>query len=290
MQQASVLNLTPNGPSQPHYANGEGAVWMSGTGLAADTQGFLYFLDGNGTFDPSFDGQGFPANGDFGNSFLKVSAKGSKLTVADYFVHYNVQQENPADEDLGSGGAVLLPALQDEAGISRNLAIGAGKDSTIFVVDRGNLGKFDPGSDNTIYQEVPNVLSGSVFSAPAFFNNTLYYVASGDHLKSIPVVQALLAKAASAQSAATFSFPGATPSISSYGTQNGIVWVTENKSPAGVLHAYDATNVALELYNSDQADNARDHFSYSKFVPPTIANGKVYVATTSGVAAFGLLH
>jgi hypothetical protein len=288
LQQTGVLNMTPNGPASPHFANGEGSVWMGGAGLGGDAQGNIFFLDANGTFDATLDGNGLPTKGDFGNSFLKVSTSGTKLAAADYFAVYNTQAESAADQDLGSGGVLLLPDLVDAGGATRHLAVGAGKDINIYVVDRDNMGKFNPGSNNSVYQEVSNVLSGGVFSAPAFFNNTVYYAAVGDHLKAIPVSQARLALTSAAQSANTFGFPGATPSISSNGAQNGIVWAIESQS-VGILHAYDATNVASELYNSNQAPASRDHFSYNKYVPPTIANGKVFVGTTNSVAVFGLL-
>jgi hypothetical protein len=289
LQQTGVFNMTPNGPSSPHYANGEGSVWMSGAGLGADTQGNIFFLDANGSFDATLDGNGFPAQGDFGNSFLKISTSGNKLAAADYFATYNVQSESAADQDLGSGGVVLLPDLVDAGGATRQLAVGAGKDTNIYVVDRNNMGKFNSATNNAVYQQVSNALSGGVFSAPAFFNNTVYYAAVGNYLKAFPITQARLATAPAGQSANTFAFPGATPSISSNGTQNGMVWAIENQSGAGVLHAYDATNVASELYNSNQAPGNRDHFPYSKYVPPTIANGKVFVGTTNSVAVFGLL-
>jgi hypothetical protein len=289
LQQTGVFNMTPNGPSTPHYANGEGSVWMSGTGLGGDTQGNIYFLDANGTFDPTLDGNGFPAKGDFGNSFLKISTSGNKLAAADYFAVYNTQAESAADQDLGSGGAMLLPDLVDAGGVTRHLAVGAGKDTNIYLVDRDNMGKFNPSSNNALYQEVPGALGGGVFSGPAFFNNTVYYAAVGDYLKAFPVTQARLAAAPAAHSTNTFSFPGATPSISSNGAQNGIVWAIENQSGAGVLHAYDPTNLASELYDSNQAPGNRDHFADNKYVPPMIANGKVFVGTTNSVAVFGLL-
>jgi hypothetical protein len=288
LQQTGVFNMTPNGPSTPHYANGEGAVWMSGAGLGGDGQGNVYFLDANGTFDATLDGNHFPSLSDFGNAFLKISTNGNKLAVADYFATHNTLIQSPADQDLGSGGVVLLPDLVDAGGVTRSLAVGAGKDRNIYVVDRTNMGKYN-GRTNTMYQEVSNALSGGVFSAPAFFNNTVYFAAFGDYLKAFPVTQALLATTPATQSANTFAFPGATASVSSNGTQNGIVWAIETQSGAGVLHAYDATNLASELYNSNQAAGIRDHFLYSKFMAPTIANGKVFVGTPSSVAIFGLL-
>ena len=289
LQQTSVLNLTPNGPSTPHYGNGEGSVWMAGAGLAADTQGNIFFLDANGTFDSTLNAQGFPSSGDFGNAFMKVSTTGNVLTAADYFAAYNLQSESDADQDLGSGGAMLLPDQTDSNGVIRHLAVGAGKDTNIYVVNRDNMGKFNASSNNAIYQEIPNALSGGAWSMAALFNNTVYYAGVGDHLKAFPITKALLATSPASESANTFAYPGATPSVSSNGSQNGIVWAIENQNGAGVLHAYDTTNLPIELYDSNQAPNSRDHFSYGKFVPPMIANGKVYVGTQTSVAVFGLL-
>jgi hypothetical protein len=289
LQQTSVLNVTPNGPSSPHYANGEGSVWMSGAGLAGDTQGNIYFLDANGSFDSTLNANGFPAQGDFGNSFMKVSTTGNVLAAADYFAAYDLQSESDADQDLGSGGAMLLPDQTDANGVTRHLAVGAGKDANIYVVDRDNMGKFNVSSNNAVYQEIPNGLRGSVFSMAALFNNAVYYAAVGDYLKAFPITNALLATTPASESSTTFGRPGATPSVSSNGSQNGIIWAVENQSGAGVLHAYNPASLGTELYDSDQAANSRDHFSDNKFIAPMIANGKVYVGTPTSVAVFGLL-
>jgi hypothetical protein len=289
LKQTSVLNLTPNGPSTPHYADGEGAIWMSGAGLAGDTSGNIYFLDANGTFDSTLNANGFPSSGDFGNSFMKVSTTGNTLAAADYFAASNLQAESDADKDLGSGGAMLLPDQTDAGGVTRHLAVGAGKDTNIYVVNRDNMGKFNISSNNAVYQEIPDALSGGAFSMAALFNNTVYYAGVGDHLKAFPITNALLATTPAAESANTFAYPGSTPSVSSNGSQNGIVWAIENQNGAGVLHAYDPTNLGTELYDSNQAANGRDHFSDNKYVTPTVANGKVFVGTQTSVAVFGLL-
>jgi hypothetical protein len=289
LQQTSVLNLTPNGPSTPHFGDGEGSVWMSGAGLAGDTQGNIFFLDANGTFDSTLTTNGFPTHGDFGNAFMKVSTTGNTLAAADYFAAYNLQSESDADQDLGSGGAMLLPDQTDAKGKTRHLAVGAGKDTNIYVVDRDNMGKFNASSNTAVYQELPNALNGGAWSMAALFNNTVYYAGNGDHLKAFPITSALLATTPASESVTSFPYPGATPSVSSNGAQNGIVWAIENQGGAGVLHAYDTTNLPSELYDSNQAANSRDHFSDNKFVPPMIANGKVYVGTTNSVAVFGLL-
>ncbi len=281
LAQVSVLNVTPNG--------NEGSVWMSGAGLAADTSGNIFVLDANGTFDTTLDANGFPSQGDFGNAFLKISTANSGLAVADYFEMFNQGAENGSDEDLGSGGALVLPDLTDSLGHTRHLAVGAGKDSNIYVVDRDAMGKFSP-SQNNIYQELQGALSGSVFSMPAYFNNTVYYGAVGDNIKAFAISNAQLAVAPASQTGNAFGYPGATPSISANGTSNAILWAGENGNSA-VLHAYDATNLSHELYNSNQASGGRDQFGAgNKFITPMITNGKVYVGTANGVGVFGLLQ
>ena len=279
LAQTSVIDVTPNG--------NEGAIWMAGAGLAGDTQA-LYFLDGNGTFDTTLNGQGFPSNGDYGNSFMKISITG-QLAVADYFAMFNTVQESDSDEDLGSGGAMILPDLTDDQGHVHHLAVGAGKDTNIYVVDRDNMGKFNPNNDSAIYQEIDGVLPGGVWAMPAYFNNTVYYGSVGSPLKAFSISNARLFTSPTSQTATSFTYPGTTPSVSANGTSNGIVWAIENTSPA-VLHAYDATNLSHELYNSNQA-GSRDQFGAgNKFITPAIVNGKVFVGTQNGVAVFGLLQ
>jgi len=281
LAQVSVLNVTPNG--------NEGSVWMSGAGLAADASGNIFLLDANGTFDTALDANGFPSQGDYGNAFLKISSANRQLAVADYFEMSNQGAENGSDEDLGSGGALVLPDLTNSSKQTKHLAVGAGKDSNIYLVDRDAMGKFNPNTNN-IYQEIQGALSGGVFSMPAYFNNTVYYGAVGDSIKAFAISNAQLAKTPASQTANAFGYPGATPSISASGTSNAILWVAENGGSA-VLHAYDATNLAHELYNSNQASGGRDQFGAgNKFITPMITNGKVYVGTTNGVGVFGLLQ
>jgi hypothetical protein len=151
------------------------------------------------------------------------------------------------------------------------------------------MGKFNPNKNN-VYQQLQGALSGSVFSMPAYFNNAVYYGAVGDNIKAFAISNALLANAPSSQTGTSFGYPGATPSISANGTSNAILWASENASSA-VLHAYDATNLSHELYNSNQASGGRDQFGAgNKFITPMITNGKVYVGTANGVGVFGLLQ
>jgi hypothetical protein len=289
LQKLSVLNLTANGTAQ----NGqEGGIWMAGDGPAADATGNIYFLVGNGTFDTTLSG-GFPNKSDFGNSFMKLTASGSSLTVADYFAMNNAQgtaeSESSADTDLGSGGAMVLPDLKDNGNVTHHLAVGAGKDSNMYIVDRDNMGKFTS-NDTGIYQELSGALAGGVWSAPAYFNNTVFYGSSGNHLLAFPISNAKLATSPSSSSSHAFGYPGTTPSVSANGTANGIVWTLEAGS-TGTLRAFDATNLNTELYNSGQA-GSRDTFSDNsndKFVTPMIANGKVYVGSPDAVVVFGLL-
>ena len=283
LAQVSVLNFTPNGS--------EGSAWMSGAGLAADSSANIYFLAANGTFDTTLDANGFPINGDFGNAFLKLSTSGGALAVADYFTMFNTVTESNFDQDLGSGGALVLPDLIDATGITRHLAVGAGKDDNIYVVDRDSMGKFNPSNNNAIYEEVPSgsglISSSGVYGMPAYFNNKIYYGAVDDALRAFTITNAHLVAPAASASANTFAYPGTTPSISANGSSNGIVWAVESKPgvPA-ILHAYDATDLAKELYNSNQA-GGRDQFTGNKFITPMIANGKVFVGTPTGVAVFG---
>jgi len=275
LAQTSVLNLVPNGS--------DGGIWMSGAAPAADVAGNIFFLEGNGTFETTLTAQGFPSNKDCGNCFVKLSTSGG-LALVDYFTPHNTIAESNADLDLGSGGAIVLPDMKDATGATRRLAVGGGKDSTIYVADRDNMGKFNANTDQ-IYQAIP--MGGQVFSMPAYFNGTVYIAVVGNALKAFPVTNAKLASVPSSQSTHVFSYPGVTPSVSASGASNGIVWAIENSG--AILFAYDATDLTKELYNSNQAANSRDHFSGNKFITPIVVNGKVYVGTPNSVAVFGLL-
>jgi len=279
LAQTQVLNVTPNGNL--------GAIWMAGAAPAVDADGFIYFLDANGTFDTTLNGNGFPDKGDFGNAFIKLSTAGT-LGVADYFTMSATVAESNADEDLGSGGAVVLLDVMDNDGNLHQLAVGAGKDAVIYVVDRNLMGGFNPTTDN-IYQEISGLLPKGVFAKPAFFNGTIYYGAIGDNIRAVPISNAKLSTTASSLTSETFIYPGSTPTVSANGASNAILWAVENTNPA-VLHAYDATNLATEFYNTNQASGNRDHFGTgNKFIVPIVVNGKVFVGTQTGVAVFGLL-
>ena len=289
LQQTAVLNVAPN-------SGGQGpAIWMAGGGPAADSSGNVYLLTANGVFEESLDGNGFPNQHDFGNSFLKLSTAGGSLTVADYFALSNTSFESNNDMDLGSGGIMLLPDLTDSGGTTRHLAVGAGKDGNIYVVNRDSMGGFSRGG-NHIWQQLTGVLGnaitggelGGVWSTPAYFNGNVYYGASGGHVTAFAISGAKLS-ATPLSSSTNFFYPGTSPVISANGSSNGIVWAHQNTNPA-VLYAFDASNPASELYDSSQA-GGRDQFGAgNKFITPMVADGKVFVGTTNGVAEFGLLN
>jgi len=280
LKQTGVLNLTPNGS--------DGGIWMSGAAPAVDSSGNIYFILGNGTFDTNLNA-GFPLQHDCGNCFAKISPISSSppLSLLDYFTPSDTVAQSDQDLDFGSGGPLLLPDLMDASGTTRHLAVGSGKDANIYVLDRDNMGKFNSGADN-IYQLIPGELSGGKFGKPSYFNNTVYYGAVGDTLKAFPITNAKLATTPASQSPTNFAYPGTTPSISANRATNGILWAVENGN-TGVLHAYDATNVGKEFYNSNQASNGRDRFADNKFITPMVVNGRVYVGTPTSVAVFGLL-
>jgi len=278
LAQETVLNVTPNG--------NEGAIWGAGAGLTVDDFGNIFFLDANGVFDTALNSKGFPSSGDYGNAFIRLTNVGG-LAVADYFEMDNGVQENDGDVDLGSGGAIILPPLKDASGTTWDLAAGAGKDGNLYIVNRNSMGKFNPNS-NKIYQELPGALPGGIWSSPALSNSKLYFGPVGQPILAFQFKNAKLLATPVAKTSNAFPYPGATPSISSNNGKDAIVWAAENTNPAA-LHAYNANNLQ-ELYNTNQAADARDHFGAgNKFITPLIINGKVYVGTTTGVGVFGLL-
>lgn len=282
LAQQTIINVTPN-------AN-EGSIWGSGSGLTADTSGNIFFLDANGVFDSTLNSKGFPSEGDYGNAFIRLTTTGG-LAVADYFEMYNGQMESDEDVDLGSGGAILLPNIEDKSGKTYQLAAGAGKDGNLYLVNRNSMGKFNS-SSNKIYQELDGVLPGGIWSMPAYASSgkieRLYYGPVSSPILAFQFNNGKLIPTPVAQTSTNFEYPGATPSISSNMGANVIVWAAENSNPA-VLHAYNAETL-VELYNTNQAANGRDHFGVgNKFITPMIINGKVYVGTTTGVGVFGLL-
>jgi hypothetical protein len=298
LTRASVLNVAPNSgvalagvPAGDNtgYSTYGPAIWMSGDGPGTDAAGNIYFLTGNGRFETTLDANGFPNQGDYGNSFVKVSSSGPNMVVADYFATFDGVHLSAQDLDLGSGGEMLLPDSMDSTNTVKHLVVGAGKDGKIYLVDRDNMGKFNS-TKNNIWQEVDGALGGGIYSSPAYFNGYLYYGPIGT-LKAFSITSAKISATATSQSTGSFGSPGTSPVVSASGTANAIVWAHENGGSGAVLHAYNAANLASELYNSSQATGNRDQFGAgNKFITPTVAGGKVFVGTTNSVGIFGLLH
>ncbi len=292
----TILDMTANGASAAGHGGQEGGIWMAGAGPAADSTGNIYLLIGNGTFDTTLNGSNFPNMCDFGNSFMKLSTgatncTGTGLGVADYFTMHNAccgsSSESFTDADLGSGGVVVLPDLQSGA-TTLHLAVGAGKDGNLYVVNRDGMGKFSANNDNAIYQELGGALSGGVWSTPAYFNNTVYYGPVDNKLLAFSIANAQLSSTPKTSSN-TFGYPGTMPSISANGSSNGIVWALDTGT-TGTLFAYNAASMA-QLFSGTFTATAS-----AKFATPMIANGKVYAGTgpTSAsnggsVAVFGML-
>jgi archaellin len=297
LQQTAVFNDEPSGSQNGQQ--GEASFWNADSGPSADAGGNVYAMSANGVFDVILAADGFPTGNDYGNSILKLSVPAAgEMTVLDYFTMFNTVSESDADVDLASGGLMLLPDQVDAAGATRHLAVGAGKDQNIYVVDRDNLGKFNTGSDDNAYQPLldafPNFSAtncggpgaSGVYGAPVFFNGMVFYSASGDVIRGFRLASAKLPSQPTVKTGTPFCYPGAPLSISANGTQNGILWAVQNSSSQGVLHAYDAGTLT-ELYNSTQA-GTRDQFGPgSKFTPATVANGKVFVGTQANTSSGG---
>jgi len=271
LTQTGAIDLVPN--------NHGGGMWMGGGGPAADAAGNVYVISGNGFGDT-------PGTNSYGNSFVRLTNSGG-LKVADYFTPYNTIAEDNGDVDFGSAAPLLLPDMMDPNGITRHLALGAGKDGSLYVVDRDNMGQFNA-TKNDVYQQI-QISSHENHSSPIFFSGAVYICPAGDTLKAFTVTKAQLGTSPSSQSSHVFGSNGAVVSISANGTSNGIAWALD--WGAGTLFAYDATNLGKELYDSNQATNNRDHFSAvgGHFITPMVVNGRVYVGTASSVAVFGLL-
>ncbi len=283
LQQVMAYNTTPNG-------NGAG-VWHSGGGVAADSAGNLYFVTGNGDFDANTGG------GDYGNSFMKLSPSG---VVLDYFAPHDQSNLNFYDLDLGSAGVLLLP---DQPGTAPHLVGNAGKSGTIFLVNRDNMGRFNSQNENQIVQSLVNIFPnptfsniGGNFSSPVYFSGFVFFSPVLDSIKAFQFSNGLLSTAPTSVSSTSYSYMGGALAISANNNTNGILWAVErlasyqnDLTARGVLHAYDATNLANELYNSSQA-GSRDTLDFAaKYNIPLVANGKVFVANVSELVVYGLL-
>jgi hypothetical protein len=275
LQQSSAYCVTANGA--------QGGIWQSGGAPAVDADGNIFVETGNGTFDANTGGV------DYGESYLKLIPGTDSLTPGDYFTPSDWSNLNDADLDVGSGGPVILP---DQPGQIPHLLVGAGKDGEVFLLDRDQMGEFNPYGNQVVQALPPNTVP-TFHSMPAYWESNVYFVGVGGFLKSFRLTDGYLSTLPVSESPGSFSYPGAVPTSSSNSAVNGIVWLLEtaNYSRGGpdVLHAFDAANVSRELYNTNQ-NSVRDKAGVAvKFGVPTVANGKVYVGTNTELDVYGLL-
>jgi hypothetical protein len=255
------------------------SLWQGGGGLSSDASGFVYAETANGTFDADTGGK------DFGDSALKLDTSGK---VVDYFTPYNQATLSSADIDFGSANPVVLP---DQSGAVPHELLATGKPGILYLINRDAMGHFHSGSDSQIVQSVsafPNTaITGGIFSSPAYWNGHVYVTGMGGGVQDFTLTAGKLSTAPASQTSAHFDFPGATVSVSSNGSAAGIVWVLDGN--AGVLYAFDATNLATTLYDTTQASGGRDQAGTPvKFAVPTVANGHVYVGTQTELDVYGL--
>jgi len=282
LQRVLAYNVTPNG-------NG-GGIWQGGGGLSTDASGDIYFVTSNGDFDANSGGP------DYGDTVEKLTPGGS---VADYFTPHDQATMSNNNLDLGAAGPVLL--VDQPTGPYPHLLVTSGKTGTIYVVNRDNMGGYNPNNDNQIVQSLVGALTnggqeGGNYSTPVYFNGWVYFASTNDYVKAFQFNNGQLSTAPTSESVETYPCRGGSFAISANGTNNGILWAIQNLgdpnndgTTPGVLIAYDATNVSHELYNSSQA-GSRDTMDYpTKFAIPLVANGKVFVAGQTQLVAYGLL-
>jgi hypothetical protein len=277
LAQKAVWITTPNG--------NEGAIWQSGAGPAGDLSN-VYFATGNGSVDVNTGGT------DYGQSLVKLGPPSNgTLPVVDYFTPYDGPNLNDGDLDIGSGGLMLLP---DQKGPHKHLLVQGDKVGNIYLVDRDNMGHYNAQNNNQIVQYLISDGLG-MWNSPTWWNNHIYFGPKNDTIKAFNFNTAtgLMTTTPTSQTSKTFGYPGTTTSISANHTSNAILWALDNSSfkntKGAVLHAYDATNLANELYNSNQNATRDNPGGAVKFTVPTVANGKVYVGTQTKLTVYGLL-
>lgn len=284
LRQTGAWVSTPNG-----Y---QGGIWMSGCGIAADHEGNLYLSIANGPFDAYGEEPGV----NFSDTVVKLSPSAQGVALTDFFTPYNQAAMARDDLDLGSAGVVLLP---DQPGIYPHLAVTSGKNGHIYLMSRDRLGGYNPRKGNPqVVQEISRQLKQQM-GTPAYWNGHLYFGAGispqRDAIKAFALRNGAISTAPTSQTAAIYHLTRSTVSVSASGNSNGIVWAVDNDAyysahpGAAVLHAYDARNLARELYNSNQRPARDNPGQSSKFTVPTIANGKVFVGTANQLSVYGLL-
>ena len=299
LDQVSVFNTTPN--------SYDGAIWQGGVAPAADDRGFIYLATGDGPFDAdtTFVPYQVPSATNFGHSVLKLSTAGRSLRVEDYFSPFDRKCLDASDLDLGSGGVMLL--LEQPGSPYRLLSL-LGKQGTIFLLNREQFGRPIRKDADTIVRRMSQVL-GEKYGAGAYFNGSLYYGGGPLGKKdATPIYRLSVAKALEqhrpdfdAQThrpngePVAFALKGSNPSISSLGTDHGILWTiradygnentaAEQKQPTplgkrAVLYAFDATTLELLWASDDASRGGQTLGDRIKFSVPTIANGRVFIGT-----------
>lgn len=262
----------------------DSGIWQGDTGPAADAAGNVFVATGNGAFDVTRGGH------DYGDSILRLTRSGNAIAVRDYFTPSDEVRLNTEDGDLGSGGPVLLP---DQPGPHRRLLLLGGKGGGFYVVDRDAMGGFRLGANPHAAQALDT--GKSIFGAAAYWNGHVFTLWSNDVLKDFALRSGRLSAQPVARATHEFIDPGATPSVSANGNRDGIVWVIETRGwrapdrPA-VLRAYDASNVAHELYDTEQRAERDRAGTALRFTIPTVANGRVYVGAKGELDVYGLLR
>lgn len=268
LAQTAVYNDTADGSM--------GGIWESGGGLSADSAGNIYLQTGDGTFDANTGGV------DYGDSFLKLS---SGLAVLDYFTPYNQFVFWEDDLDVGGGAGIILPK---QSGSYPDEIVGADKQGNIYLVNRDAMGGYNPLLDGNIQTVTGS--AGGYTNSPAYWNGAVFLGGNNDYLSRYTLTGGLLSTAPASKSPEIL-VQGSTPSISSNGTKNAIVWVIDvgaSLTKPCVLRAYNAANLAKELYNSSQAGKRDTAGDGIVFTTPTVVNGRVYVGTTSQLDVYGL--
>ena len=275
-------------------------VWLNGEAPPVDANGNIFISTGNGTFNGSTD---------WADSIIKLSTAGG-LSVSDFFSPFNQVALGNADLDMASAGITLLP---DSAGTSAHphLLVGSDKDGEVYVLDRDHMGGYQS-SYNTPNSQIVQWIPGAVgvapinpanatlpyvensYTTPAFWQNRVYFCGVNDSCKLFTLNNGLLSTSPASQSPTTFAFGGAEPVVSaaSSSATSGVMWAVERDTTHNVttLHAYDATNLATELYNSNQAAGQRDQGGVPvKFVVPTVTGGKVFIGAGNELDVYGML-
>jgi hypothetical protein len=299
----AVFNPTPqfqsvDSASGPSDYGGGGAFWQGGAAPAVDASGNIYINAADGSFNADQGGN------NYGDTMLKLRLNGSSFQVVDWFTPSDAACIDLHDLELGSGGVALLPT--DFTNGSK-LAVTYSKEGRLFVVNTDTMGQFNAGGDSQIPQEfmvgdetcsdaiIGDVAEGPdwnrLYGTPSYWNGNLYAAPSNMSLKQYQFGNGLLNPTPTATSPSTYGLRGANTVVSANGNQNGIVWAYEKSvSGGGILHAYDATNVSHELWNSNM-NSGRDALGQGiGFATPVIAEGRVIVSYEKSVGIFGLLN